>query len=273
MTEKYDILAYVYTNTGLTNKTIKSITIPIIARLKPSEYYQPSDEDIAQIEAIELEAKAIIDGLTASEYDETETYKRPNIVYYNQCAYMCKSNVEITGVLPTDTSKWQLIVHGEHISNVSVGEDGKLTFITSSGTSYSIDFQTKEVTLVDDADIPALNLTQEDVEKVKNSDVVKLEDLTSTSQTQDGKTYWALENGLYAITVQRVSTGDYYNIVAVIDRTGLYSDDDIIIGTVGGASIKHGDPFKTESSSSLIQGLYASDTSIQIVKVIKIMGV
>ena len=66
---------------------------------------------------------------------------------------------------------------------------------------------------------------------------------------------------------------NYYNIVAVIDRTGLYSEDDIIIGTVGGASIKHGDPFKTESSSSLIQGLYASDTSIQIVKVVKIMGV
>ena len=274
LTEKYDILAYVYTNTGLTNKTIKSITIPIIARLKPSEYYQPSDEDIAQIEAIELEAKAIIDGLTASEYDETETYKRPNIVYYNQCAYMCKSNVEITGILPTDTSKWREIVHGEHISNVSVGEDGKLTFITSSGTSYSIDFQTKEVTLVDDADIPALNLTQEDVEKVKNSDVVKLEDLTSTSQTQDGKTYWSLENGLYSITVQLVSTGDYYNIVAVIDRTGLYNEDDIIIGTVGGASIKHGDPFKTESSSSLISGLYSSDEAIaKIVKVVKIMGV
>lgn len=271
LTEKYDILAYVYTNTGLTNKTIKSITIPIIARLKPSEYYQPSDEDIAQIEAIELEAKAIIDGLTASEYDETETYKRPNIVYYNQCAYMCNSSVEITGIPPTDTSKWREIVHGEHISNVSVGEDGKLTFITSSGTSYSIDFQTKEVKLVDDADIPALNLTQEDVDKVKNSDVVKLEDLTSTSQTQDGKTYWSLANGLYSITVKY--NDKYYNIVAVIDRTGLYSEDDIIIGTVGGASIKHGDPFKTESSSSLIQGLYASDTSIQIVKVVKIMGV
>ena len=62
-------------------------------------------------------------------------------------------------------------------------------------------------------------------------------------------------------------------IVAVIDGTGLYNEDDIIIGTVGGASIKHGDPFKTESSSSLIQGLYASNTSIQIVKVVKIMGV
>lgn len=275
LTEKYDILAYVYTNTGLTNKTIKSITIPIIARLKPSEYYQPSDEDIAQIEAIELEAKAIIDGLTASEYDETETYKRPNIVYYNQCAYMCKSNVEITGVLPTDTSKWQEIMHGEHISGVSVGEDGKLTFITSSGTSYSIDFQTKEVTLVDDADIPALNLTQEDVEKVKNSDVVKLEDLTNTSQTQDGKTYWSLDKGLYSITVKY--NDKYYNVVALIDKTGMYDEDDLVLLRVYNGGVSHeviyGDPFKTETTSSLIQGLYASDTNIQIVKVVKIMGV
>lgn len=274
LTEKYDILAYVYTNTGLTNKTIKSITIPIIARLKPSEYYQPSDEDIAQIEAIELEAKAIIDGLTASEYDENETYKRPNIVYYNQCAYMCNSSVEITGIPPTDTSKWQEIVHGEHISNVSVGEDGKLTFTTSSGTSYSIDFQTKEVTLVDDADIPALNLTQEDVEKVKNSDVVKLEDLTNTSQTQDGKTYWPLANGLYSITVQKGDDNEYHNFVVLIDRTGMYAEDDLLIGTVNATSILYGDPFKTETTSSLIQGLFSrSESTAKIVKVVKIMGV
>lgn len=274
LTEKYDILAYVYTNTGLTNKTIKSITIPIIARLKPSEYYQPSDEDIAQIEAIELEAKAIIDGLTASEYDENETYKRPNIVYYNQCAYMCNSSVEITGIPPTDTSKWREIVHGEHISNVSVNEEGKLTFTTSSGTSYSIDFQTKEVTLVDDADIPALNLTQEDVEKVKNSDVVKLEDLTNTSQTQDGKTYWSLANGLYSITVQKGDDNEYHNFVVLIDRTGMYAEDDLLIGTVNATSILYGDPFKTEITSSTIQGLYSrSESTAKIVKVVKIMGV
>lgn len=111
LTEKYNIVAYIYTNTGLTSKTIKSITIPIIPRLKPSEYYQPSDEDIAQIEAIELEAKAIIDGLTASVYDSTEKYKRPNIVYFGCDSYMCKSGVEISGIDPTDTTKWQRLTN------------------------------------------------------------------------------------------------------------------------------------------------------------------
>lgn len=275
LTEKYDILAYVYTNTGLTNKTIKSITIPIIARLKPSEYYQPSDEDIAQIEAIELEAKAIIDGLTASEYDENETYKRPNIVYYNQCAYMCNSSVEITGITPTDTSKWQLIVQGELITGVSVNEEGKLAFTTSKGSIHTVDFSTIDTVAVDDKDIPALNLTQEDVKKVKTSDVVKLEDLTNTSQTQDGKTYWALAYGLYAITVKY--NDRYYNVVALIDKTGMYDEDDLVLLRVYNGVVSHeviyGDPFKTESSTSLIQGLYASDTNIQIVKVVKIMGV
>lgn len=107
LAEKYHILAYIYTNTGLTSKTIKSITIPIIARLKPSEYFQPTDEDIAEIEAIELEAKAIIDGLTASAYSSTKTYKRPNIVFYGCDSYMCKSSVGITGINPTDTTNWQ----------------------------------------------------------------------------------------------------------------------------------------------------------------------
>lgn len=275
LTEKYDILAYVYTNTGLTNKTIKSITIPIIARLKPSEYYQPSDEDIAQIEAIELEAKAIIDGLTASEYDENETYKRPNIVYYNQCAYMCNSSVEITGIAPTDTSKWQLIVQGELITGVSVNEEGKLAFTTSKGSTHTVDFSTIDTVAVDDKDIPALNLTKEDVDKVKNSDVVKLEDLTNTSQTQDGKTYWALEYGLYSITVKY--NDKYYNVVSLIDKTGMYDEDDLVLLRVYSGVVSYeviyGDPFKTETTSSLIQGLYASGTSIEIIKVVKIMGV
>ena len=45
---------------------------------------------IAEIEAIELEAKNIIDNLYGSEYNSTKTYKRPNIVYYNYSAFSCK---------------------------------------------------------------------------------------------------------------------------------------------------------------------------------------
>lgn len=213
LTEKYDILAYVYTNTGLTSKTIKSITLPIIARLKPSEYYQPTDEEIAEIEAIELEAKAIIDGLTASEYNNTESYKRPNIVYYNQNAYMCKSNTEITGISPNDTTNWQEIVHGEHISGVSVNSDGKLTFTTSSGNSYSIDFQVKNVQLVDEVDIPALSLTAEDVNKVKNPpNPTKLVGTSVTDTNMNSQEI--TKTGLY-VTALFTSSGYYTDIIAI----------------------------------------------------------
>ena len=175
LTEKYDILGYIYTNTGLTSKTIKSITIPIIARLKPSEYVQISDEDIAQIEAIELEAKAIIDGLTASEYDSTETYKRPNIVYYNLCSYMCKSNVEITGVLPTDTSKWQQITKGSVITGVSVDTNGNLIFTDSTGAVFTIDFSVVDTEVFDDDDVPSLQMTLDNVNNCKKLDIVECE--------------------------------------------------------------------------------------------------
>lgn len=161
LTEKYDILAYVYTNTGLIGKTIKSITIPIISRLKPSEYTQPTDEDIAQIEAIELEAKVIIDGLTASEYSSTEKYKRPNIVYYELGSYMCKSNTEITGVLPTDSTKWQKIAQGIRINGISVNDDGDLVIVCNDGSSFNVGFRTKNVTTANANDFPALGITRD----------------------------------------------------------------------------------------------------------------
>lgn len=140
LTEKYNILAYIYQNSGLTSKTIKSITIPIIPRLKPSEYYQPSDEDIAQIEAIELEAKAIINNLTASAFNFAESYQRPNIVHYNGDMYMCKSSQAITEIYPTNTTYWQRLTdvrsaiandsqefEGIDVKNVTIGNAGNVT--------------------------------------------------------------------------------------------------------------------------------------------------
>ena len=202
LSEKYDILAYVYTNTGLTFKTIKSITIPIIARLKPTNYTQPSNEQIIEIEEIELQAKAILDGLYASDYDNTKTYKRPNIVHYENCAYMCNSDAEITGILPTDTTKWQKIAHGERITSTSVDSDGKLIFTTSSGSVHSIDFQTKDVVLMDDADIPALNLTTDDVNKIRDIQDTGLKVLAKTYN------YSMTNNYSYLVLVPESSVAD-----------------------------------------------------------------
>lgn len=172
LTEKYDILAYVYTSTGLTGKTIKSITIPVISRLKPSEYTQPTDEDIAKIEELELEAKVIIDGLTASEYSNTETYKRPNVVYYNFNSYMCISNVEISGILPTDTTKWQKIAQGSVITGISRNEYGDLIINCSDGSTFTLDITTTGVTTVGADEMPALGITRDSNGVLKIGDTI-----------------------------------------------------------------------------------------------------
>lgn len=213
LTEKYDILAYIYTNNGLASKTIKSITIPIISRLKPSEYYQPSDEDIAEIEKIELQAKNIINNLYGSEYDNTKKYTRPNIVYYNHSAYICNSNSEISGVLPTDTTKWVKIVDGAVVTNLSKDSNGNLQFIFSNGQAFTVEMAVEDVVLVDEADIPAINLTSDEVTKVKNSKALDLTDdevknceklrIQGTVSKDLSDTYFIADNpGLYSILVK-----------------------------------------------------------------------
>lgn len=215
LTQKYDIVAYVYTNTGLTSKTIKSITIPVIPRLKPSEYYQPTDEDIAQIEAIELEAKAIIDGLTASAYDEAETYKRPNIVYYEHSAYMCKSNTEITGVLPTDTENWQILVTSDSITSIQfIGDTGKLEITCNRGV-YSVDFPTITGDTIEIPTYPANELTDTQVNALKkvpymtNTQWGNLEQFVNEKILPDSSgDYQITRLGLYAITIDRGASSD-----------------------------------------------------------------
>lgn len=224
LTEKYDILAYIYTNTGLASKTIKSITIPIISRLKPSEYYQPTDEDIAEIEKIELQAKNIINNLYGSEYNSTKKYIRPNIVYYNHNAYMCNSNSEITGVLPTDTTKWVKIVDGAVVTNLIKDSNGNLQFIFSNGQAFTVEMAVKDVELVD---IPAINLTEEEVTKVKNSKALTLTDaevenceklrIQGTVSKDLANTYFIADNpGLYSILVKNNDNSRAHTVVMSI---------------------------------------------------------
>lgn len=177
LTEKWDIICYIYKNTGITAQTISTIVIPIIPRLKPTEYVQPSDENIAEIEAIELEAKAIIDNLTASEYSNTETYKRPNIVYYDDNTYMCLSNAGVKGVLPTDTTKWRLICKSSILTGMSKDDHGNLVFTYKDGSSYIFQIATVDTNTADDTNIPALLLTEQDVSWIKlNNDLHKIDD-------------------------------------------------------------------------------------------------
>lgn len=206
--EKYDILAYIYTNIGLTYKTIKSITIPIIPRLKPTNYSQPSNEEIAEIKEMELQAKAILNGLYVSDYDSTKAYKRPNIVYYNYSSYMCISDAEITGILPTDTTKWRLIVEGAVITGLSKDQSGNLVFTFTNGATYSVQIAIAETTAVDNTVIPALDLTSADVTKVKSINTVLTGALDSEEEpecyyvtlTKPGLYYYHKRNSAEEIT-------------------------------------------------------------------------
>ena len=229
LTEKYDILAYVYANTGVTYKTIKSITIPVIGRLKPSEYSQPSDDDIARIEAIELEAKSIIDRLYGSTYSSTATYQRPNIVYYGYNGYMCNSATPITNVPPTDTSKWQKICEGVVVTSVSKDSNGNLVFIFSNGSTFNVDMSVREVEMVDDNDIPALALTSEEVTKVKNAKCLGLTQtqvnnisklvLSECDKDTSSGNYLVLYPGLYDIKVSNSANGYLVSVQAIAKFT------------------------------------------------------
>ena len=190
--EKYDIIGYVYINTGITSKTIKSITIPIIPRLKPTEYIQLTDENIAEIEAIELQAKIILEGLTASEYNPSVSYKRPNIVYHNLSSYMCISNDEITGIEPTDTSKWQKLANGVNITGISVNESGNLVFVNQDGSTYEIAFSTSDVKAVDEMEVPCLRLTSDNINYIKSLN----ENLKPQTFVSDGFRLAVLSNSI-----------------------------------------------------------------------------
>lgn len=269
LTQKYDIVAYVYTNTGLTSKTIKSITIPVIPRLKPSEYYQPTDEDIVQIEAIELEAKAIIDGLTASAYDEAETYKRPNIVYYEHSAYMCKSSSEITGVLPTDTVNWQLICTSDSITSVQFnGTTGKLEITCNSGV-YSVDFPTITGDTIEIPNYPANELTEAQVNALKTVPNLGTYQWKGIANVWNEKIlpdssgdYYVTRLGLYAITINRGASSDgSYN--QWTNTIFIYVDSLIIpTGKVNWYNATTGDPYVKITDSRRIIPSTGTITSV-----------
>ena len=234
LAEKYDIVAYVYSNTAFTHQTIKTITIPITPRLKPTEYSQPSDEDIQEIEVIELEARAIIDNLTASEYSNTATYRRPNVVYYQGNTYMCNSGSDITGVLPTDTTKWTMTCKGTYLISMSKDDSGNLVFHYKDGTSYTVDIALTECNTVDDTNVPSLLLTSDDVNKIKNSKALDLSDnkVKLVKKLDFGDLYFVegegenacipigQKTGLFSLSVKSKKTSQHYTVMISVDTVG-----------------------------------------------------
>ncbi len=219
LSEKYDILAYIYTNTGLTYKTIKSITIPIIPRLKPTNYTQPSNEEIAEIEEIELQAKAILNGFYISDYDQTKSYQRPNIVYYQYSSYMCTSDTPITGVLPTDTNKWKLVSKGSMLTNLTKDDNGNLVFTFNDNSSYTIQIAVVETETADDTTIPALKLTNAEVTKIKNNVIVfdSYKNHATVPESNIAGSYEIHKKGLYSIVFNLTNNSDVnmtFSIVA-----------------------------------------------------------
>lgn len=201
LTEPYDITAYVYIKTAVSSNTIKCIVIPVIARKMPSDYVLTTDKDIVEIHEIELEAKAIIDNLTASEYSATTRYKRPNIVYYNNSAYMCKSSVAVTGVDPTDTTVWQLLCKDTSVSSIALNSSGDLVFTFDNGTSKTVAIPTIAPSLI------------ETLPYATNAETANVLNSSSIVPTIDGKIK-ITETGAYLVTFGREMveySGSFYD--------------------------------------------------------------
>lgn len=122
--EEYDIIAYIYVGTEEEAKTIKVVHIPVTKRLRPETYVTTEDENVVDFLAISAEMKSLLNGLVITEYDSTKSYIKPNIVYYKGCSYICKSETNITNILPTDTTKWGLMCEsGANVSDITFSGD------------------------------------------------------------------------------------------------------------------------------------------------------
>jgi hypothetical protein len=51
-------------------------------------------------------------GSNINPYDNAASYIKPDVVSYNNNIYQCSSTIAITGILPTDQTKWTLISTG-----------------------------------------------------------------------------------------------------------------------------------------------------------------
>ena len=132
LAEEYDIVAYVYITNSDESKTIKIVHIPLTKRPKPVSYVTTADDDVVDFVSTKNEIYSILNGLVVTDYNNSNTYIKPNIVCYQNHTYICKSETEITGILPTDSTKWGLMS-----KDGAKGADGaNITTITFDGSTF-----------------------------------------------------------------------------------------------------------------------------------------
>lgn len=132
--EEYDIIAYIFIGNNEEAKTIKVVHIPLIKRLKPSDYNEADDENVVDVLTISAELRSLLYGLVITKFDYSKEYIKPNIVYFMGCSYICKSEKGIIGVPPTDESKWGLMCeNGANISAITLN-DNLLNFELTDGS-------------------------------------------------------------------------------------------------------------------------------------------
>ena len=118
--EEYDITAYIYVGSEEEAKTIKVVHIPVTKRLKPETYIPSEDENVIDFLAISAEMKSLLNGLVITEYNNSNSYIKPNIVYYMGQTYICTSETNITGINPTNTTYWGLMCEsGANINTIT----------------------------------------------------------------------------------------------------------------------------------------------------------
>lgn len=153
LSQGYPVIAYVYYENGLDKKTIKSVTIPVIKRQKPSNWKETTSNDILKVKSyIEL-IRSDLDDLD----DDYQTFKRLITTYdipdirndldattnrlneldtglYNKTTVF-NSDGSITETTPNETKKFVFNSNGTITETVTKGSTTvvKTTYFDSDG--------------------------------------------------------------------------------------------------------------------------------------------
>ena len=221
LTEEYDITAFIYIGDNTEAKTIKVIHIPVTKRTKPTTYTYTADEDVIDFMAISAEIHSLLDGLVVIPYDNTKTYKKPNIVYYMGQTYICKSDAEITGVLPTDDTKWGLMCkNGANISTITFSND-TLHFKLETDDIIDVPLNTLTLTTSDDSieDIVGLNIRKDKNGVLKIGDIIipQTKKLNISTPYKYQTNFYVFDN-----VIDSIKTGD------ILEVRLTFSDNSLI---------------------------------------------
>lgn len=118
------VIAEINNLTALKQETANTINNARTTLEDMNEIITTGSESITELEDAVADAQSVLENMTSKgTYSATVTYYPRNVVSYNGSGYMCTS--ESLNVLPTDATKWKLLVsRGTNGTNGAKGDKG-----------------------------------------------------------------------------------------------------------------------------------------------------